>query len=175
MGLGTLARMMGRRLALRKGLAVSAAVLLLLGWCLLYVTTSGLDGTKKMASRQPAVPVSYEGETACWRREMYGNAFSLQPASMPADVVAGPVKQPENPAPVNLSIFPPDLRLPPPIPRNPYMHLPQGPERLKDSVSQCGFTEVTQVAPVDLQVRLQQGLQDNSIGFSCSFADVRHF
>ena len=53
MAVGTLARMMGRRLALRKGLVVSAAVLLLLGWCLLYATTSGAekDGT-------PAVTVS---------------------------------------------------------------------------------------------------------------------
>lgn len=44
MALVAFLKMMGRRLALRKGLAVSAAVLLLLGWCLLYITTRDLGG-----------------------------------------------------------------------------------------------------------------------------------
>ena len=39
MVLWTLGRMVARRLALRKGLAVSAALLLLLGWSLLYTST----------------------------------------------------------------------------------------------------------------------------------------
>lgn len=39
MVLWTLGRMVVRRLALRKGLAVSAALLLLLGWSLLFTST----------------------------------------------------------------------------------------------------------------------------------------
>ena len=74
----------------------------------------------------------------------------LQPSNLRTAPVYVPVKQP--PA-VNLSLFPPHLRTPPPIPHSP--HLPQGPVPLKDSISQCQFTEVTQVAPVDLQVSSQ--------------------
>ena len=44
--------MMGRRLVLRKGLAVSAAILLLLGWCLLYLSSKGLSRAKN-ASPHP--------------------------------------------------------------------------------------------------------------------------
>lgn len=60
MALVAFARVMGRRLALRKGLAVSAAVLLLLGWCLLYATTHSLGETA--AKLEPPVLVSYSDE-----------------------------------------------------------------------------------------------------------------
>ena len=56
MALVALARMMGRRLALRKGLAVSAAVLLLLGWCLLYAATHSLGEAE--TKLETPVPVS---------------------------------------------------------------------------------------------------------------------
>lgn len=74
MALVAFARMMGRRLALRKGLAVSAAVLLLLGWCLLYATTHSLGeaGTKL----ETPVPVS-QSEVSTGSRWYSSCLFSL--------------------------------------------------------------------------------------------------
>ena len=55
MVLWILGRMVVRRLALRKGLAVSAAVLLLLGWSLLYAVTRG--GVGRGEAGEPAALV----------------------------------------------------------------------------------------------------------------------
>ena len=55
MVLWILGRMVVRRLALRKGLAVSAAVLLLLGWSLLYAVTRGGVGRRGEAGEPAAV------------------------------------------------------------------------------------------------------------------------
>ena len=58
----TVVRMMGRRLALRKGVAVSVAVLLLLGWGLLYLSLTR-GKSPDAAVPPPALPVT-EKETS---------------------------------------------------------------------------------------------------------------
>ena len=58
MAVGTLVRMVGRRLALRKGLAVSAAVVLLLGGAVLCLAIRNVTHSVEVTTERPVEPVS---------------------------------------------------------------------------------------------------------------------
>ena len=128
----TVVKMMGRRLALRKGLAVSAAVLLLLGWGLLYLSLSKGSSSADVDSS----PVTH--------REMSPTTSPLKPKYSILPV---------HKAPLNLSVFPAHLRSPPPIPLNPAQP-GQWSNHTIIHYQQCRLTEITEISDVDVQVRL---------------------
>ena len=135
----TVVRMMGRRLALRKGLAVSAAVLLLLGWGVLYLSLSR-GRSSGVADNSPTLPTTQTQTSATPRLS------SNRPAA-------------DNKSPLNMSVFPAHLRTPPPVAPNPSQRGSWG-NRSTVHLEECRFTEVTEVTGVDVQVGCVLG--DNS-------------
>ena len=132
---------MGRRLALRKGLAVSAAVLLLLGWALLFAFSRAPNST-------PLPAVSVESET------------TVASSSRPPPSSAKPLIQKTFP-PLNLSVFPPHPKSHPPSPAmagRQQSHPPSSAvaghqqNNYRLNLQQCQFSEAAQVTDVDVQV-----------------------
>ena len=114
--------MMGRRLALRKGLAVSAAVLLLMGWGLLYLTNR--------------VPGSSAG------------SVGSSPARPPSPMSTPPVQKTRKIPPIALNLSLPKAHLQTPLPTSPK---PAQHNRTL-LLQQCKFAEGTEVTGADVQV-----------------------
>ena len=85
----------------------------------------------------------------CMYTEGTARAHSVH-VVQPTNLRAAPIRlsKPNMSRPLNLSLFPPHLRSPPPIP--PDFYRPQGARQM--NISQCHFTAATQAPDVDIQV-----------------------